>query len=374
MVSAVSRGKQRARDTSPASSTPNETEPPKKRKRYQVETRPCPVCGDAVPVRRLAAHAALEAERVDQIVGEIGSTDVLLEGGSSTYARRSAVNARHSFRLSCTSTADPVDKIIHGIRKRRRQRHAALRELAKGDGVDTDDSWLRANEVVCPVCIQPVVGDPDVVAAHVDACIAFQSQQLDAANVNVDDAQSDRSTPGHVGDVTGTGFYTRDPRQTDADIDVDIDGDDEALFGASQFTEEDILAASGPLDVDVDGDAAESLRDLIAHAKISVRSFDDIASVTEDAVRLDTTIADARPNGDNVAPVAAPSLRGSSVSSASSSFLCRICLDPYNEPTVSTGCWHTCCRQCWLRCLGSTRLCPICKRITAASDLRRVYL
>ena len=60
--------------------------------------------------------------------------------------------------------------------------------------------------------------------------------------------------------------------------------------------------------------------------------------------------------------------------SSSTSLLCRICLDPYTEPTVSTGCWHTCCRECWLRCLGSTKLCPICKRITGATDLRRVYL
>ena len=59
---------------------------------------------------------------------------------------------------------------------------------------------------------------------------------------------------------------------------------------------------------------------------------------------------------------------------SSTSLLCRICLDPYSEPTVSTGCWHTCCRECWLRCLGSTKMCPICKRITGAADLRRVYL
>ena len=58
----------------------------------------------------------------------------------------------------------------------------------------------------------------------------------------------------------------------------------------------------------------------------------------------------------------------------STSLLCRICLDAYEEPTVSTGCWHACCRECWLRCLGSTKLCPICKRITEAVDLRRIYL
>lgn len=60
--------------------------------------------------------------------------------------------------------------------------------------------------------------------------------------------------------------------------------------------------------------------------------------------------------------------------SSSTSPVCRICLDPYEDPTVSTGCWHTCCKWCWLRCLGSTKLCPICKRITVPSDLRQIYL
>jgi hypothetical protein len=53
---------------------------------------------------------------------------------------------------------------------------------------------------------------------------------------------------------------------------------------------------------------------------------------------------------------------------------CRICLEVYIDPTVSTGCWHACCRACWLHCLNASGLCPICKRITVASDLRRIYL
>ncbi|KAG8753142.1 hypothetical protein FRC12_011663 [Ceratobasidium sp. 428] len=54
--------------------------------------------------------------------------------------------------------------------------------------------------------------------------------------------------------------------------------------------------------------------------------------------------------------------------------VCRICLDAFIEPVVSTGCWHLFCRECWLQSLGSTKYCPICKRITSTSNLRKVYL
>jgi hypothetical protein len=57
-----------------------------------------------------------------------------------------------------------------------------------------------------------------------------------------------------------------------------------------------------------------------------------------------------------------------------SSPTCRICLEPYVDPTCSVACWHVFCNDCWLRCLGSTKLCPICKHISSATSLRRVYL
>lgn len=40
-------------------------------------TKKCPVCDEEIPVRLLERHADLEAERVDEIVRAIGSTEVL---------------------------------------------------------------------------------------------------------------------------------------------------------------------------------------------------------------------------------------------------------------------------------------------------------
>lgn len=42
-------------------------------------TRPCPVCQEDIPVRLLAAHAELEAARVEEILRSVGSTEVLEE-------------------------------------------------------------------------------------------------------------------------------------------------------------------------------------------------------------------------------------------------------------------------------------------------------
>lgn len=200
-----------------------------------------------------------------------------------------------------------------------------------------------------------------------------------------------------------------------------MDGDDEAVFGGAQFTEGDVLGLASEVniengdedgDIDIGGDEDENreqhktLRDLVAEGKVVTRQkvgegVEAVKAKMEevmglgDADRMDIAINSARRQGNRTALISAlenkvkqlvsPPLstrhlltniveQESMRVSSSTSLLCRICLDPYTEPTVSTGCWHTCCRECWLRCLGSTQLCPICKRITAAADLRRVYL
>ena len=53
---------------------------------------------------------------------------------------------------------------------------------------------------------------------------------------------------------------------------------------------------------------------------------------------------------------------------------CPICMGPYVNPAVSVSCWHTCCSECWLRVLGSKKLCPKCNNIVAPSQLRKIYL
>ena len=53
---------------------------------------------------------------------------------------------------------------------------------------------------------------------------------------------------------------------------------------------------------------------------------------------------------------------------------CSICVGPYNNPLVSTSCWHVCCTDCWLRSLGTKKLCPICGSIVSPTHLRKIFL
>ncbi|RPD66933.1 hypothetical protein L226DRAFT_123143 [Lentinus tigrinus ALCF2SS1-7] len=424
----------RAREKQPT------TAPAKKPKR--AETRNCPVCDEPIPLRLLGKHADLESERLDEIIGCIGSTEVLEEAepeDGSARTRRSALKARQHLRPGSSTTAEAsleeTMKTVRTLKRHRKQRHAKLRELTRED---EEGAWwegrhrgeaVEGDGMVCPVCSKFVPGDVDVVEAHVDSCLAYErlrheEEEAARGRNGRGSAGIDLDGDGDVdveGDVTfgvmegvsfrGTGFDIRNRNDQDVDDDIDVDGEDDALFGAPQFTEQDVLAppeladaggvqsdADTEEDVDVNGDAVASsggspqrepkkgktLHDLVAEGKVVRKHIEDAKRTMEevigvgDAEKVDLAVKLARRTGDQDALVRAleskVQLLESTKVSSSTSLLCRICLDPYTEPTVSTGCWHTCCRECWLRCLGSTKLCPICKRITGATDLRRVYL
>ncbi|KJA29792.1 hypothetical protein HYPSUDRAFT_210662 [Hypholoma sublateritium FD-334 SS-4] len=412
----LNKGKKRAKVElqEEISSLPASSEPPHPTKRAKrAETRPCPVCDEQIPLRLLARHSELESERVEEIILNVGSSEIFYddyddEPGPSSRVRRSAVKARKSF-----ATQSPPDslaqstKTIQRVKRHRKQRHIKLKELAKDDEeTSSRDSWLgrfTGEEITCPVCSTNVRGDQDVLDAHVDACLAHESQRLeDARRQGSEEETWEGGNDGnYVGDIRGAGFVTRIDEEG-IDEDIDIDGDDQAIFGVPQFTEGDVFPINVPRqeandedgdvdieDVDEETRAEPTLRHLVAAGKVVKRNvlsggnevakhqMDQVMGVSE-IDRLDLAVAAARQRGDKFGLVLAlesklQHLETTTVSS-STSLLCRICLDPYTEPTVSTGCWHTCCRECWLRCLGSTKLCPICKRITGAADLRRVYL
>ena len=47
--------------------------------------------------------------------------------------------------------------------------------------------------------------------------------------------------------LIASGFYVRDANHEDIEDEIDVEGDDEEVFGQAQFTEVDILSASRPL-------------------------------------------------------------------------------------------------------------------------------
>lgn len=236
------------------------------------------------------------------------------------------------------------------------------------DGAD-DGAGYGGSEIVCPVCLETVFGDPEVTEAHVDACLVHvTSRPHEQTEVGIGGPSRTRATdcvnlaglipPKNISKFSGvqvsvvaSGFHVRDTNHKDVEGEIDVDGDDEDIFGRAQFTEVDILSASKSMNSSGGSEATVEIEETSEPLVKRPLSYPQPVSSPSPSSRL----------ANNVQEQSTPPPT------------CRICLDPYAEPTISTQCWHACCRKCWLRCLES-RLCPICKRITTASDLRRIYL
>ncbi|KAG9127397.1 hypothetical protein FRC07_014342 [Ceratobasidium sp. 392] len=213
----------------------------------------------------------------------------------------------------------------------------------------------------------------------------------------------------------------------DIEDELDIDGDeDTVLYGESQFFESDIIARDGD---DTDdgsqrhrsptsegsGPPTRRLRDLVAARKmeVTIREVDIEGEEEDERVsvgsstgagrvlpwstsaapeegghdkdahisllmakieRLESALQQASQANTPVRTAFHAKVKSVSAAEDATPTVCRICLDAFVEPVVSTGCWHLFCRECWLQSLGSTKYCPICKRITSTSNLRKVYL
>ena len=105
----------------------------------------------------------------------------------SSRSRRSALRARKSLSAmnpraaGLRDTLEQTVKVLQSIKRHRRQRHAKLREMIRDDddSGSTRVTWTAgSDEIVCPVCLQTVRGDHDVTEAHVDACLAHQSNNV----------------------------------------------------------------------------------------------------------------------------------------------------------------------------------------------------
>lgn len=107
-------------------------------------------------------------------------------------------------------------KIIQSIKRRRKHRHAKLRDMAREDeeGLPGRESRsFRGEEIVCPICLMMVRGDQDILDAHVDACLADERRRLDeqqtlqelqrADEQEVWDETYSEGAAGHVGNVRG---------------------------------------------------------------------------------------------------------------------------------------------------------------------------
>ena len=263
----------------------------------------------------------------------------------TSRSRRSAVKARKSLssrpsssKFASTSelTLDQINKTVRTIRNRRKQRHVRLRELTREE--DETQWWGGRGRsggeegTACPVCGRVVAGDTDVVEAHVDSCLAHASileqEAVTRSTSEEEDLDVDIDGEGVLESVTagvsfrgilesllcstprltvvlGTGFDVRDRTQQDVDDDIDVDGEDDVLFGAPQFTECDIIpltngkpdgdAASDveretePATTSQEGASAATLKDLVAKGKLvrrKVHNVDDLKQTMDEVMGI----------------------------------------------------------------------------------------
>jgi hypothetical protein len=149
--------------------------------------------------------------------------------------------------------------MIKTVKRRRKQRYHRLREMIQGHDEDARcGGGGGGGEVVCPVCLETVFGDPDVAEAHVDACLVHampsghersgrpsRTRATDGANLTgLIYPTLIEELSGIEVCVTASGFHVRDTNHEDVEDEIDVDGDDEEVFGRAQFTEVDILSAS----------------------------------------------------------------------------------------------------------------------------------
>jgi len=374
------------------------------------EAQLCGICGEKVPIKLLAYHIQLELDQLRTLDLPQQPHEARAE---STGRRKAAVQARQSLRaqaprarVSTVLASDPtnLESTLTLVRRNRHERAARLREY--GRSVTNIAAGPSSLSQKCPICEQEVFGDEDVVQAHVDSCLAHL--QLRESREREEEAEEDGDEYEWAGQrrvrvtalngFAGTGFDVLSHAQGDVEDDLDIDGDDTVVFGVAQFGENDIVANDAPdegEDTENESVMSESgekrvrrrtLRDLVAEGK-AVRAKlpaegktqeEEVISVGE-AEELDCAVATAKESGSSVAVVQAleakvKQLESVRVMTPGSSSYCRICLDPYDEPLISTQCWHVHCKECWMRSLGVSKLCPQCKCITLVGSLRRVYL
>ena len=139
---------------------------------------------------------------------------------------------------------------------------------------------------------------------------------------------------------------------------VNVDEDDFG-YGKGQYSELDVERI---IKAD-DGKSSKS------HAKYDYDYSEEQEG--KNALLIQTILGTSSPSPDfNSLQIALKSL----LDRISAAPKCAVCWETLKMPAVtSVNCWHVCCEECWLRTLGTKRLCPHCSCITNPSDLRKVF-
>ncbi|XP_064476837.1 E3 ubiquitin-protein ligase RNF220-like [Ornithodoros turicata] len=288
----------------------------------------CPLCGLSLRPSELQQHYELELERLAKI--------------TKSRERRSTASPRNNSRDS-----------LRRIRANRSARRRRLRDSVNGrEGEESTQ---------CPVCQDTIVGSPEILADHVDACLRNSEESGDNGTFEEYEWAGQtriRATSMLEGGFQAAGLITRTQEDEDVDVELDVDGDDSETYGGPQYSEADVV----PLPPEPPDQSRQQM--------LSAPEADD-SSVTEPTGE---SSGDVSQRIAAEAPLVQDALRDRMRQLENPHVRCLVCLEPYREPAVSVCCWHVYCKDCWLHTLGAKKLCPQCNSITSPADLRRIYL
>ncbi|XP_033299175.1 E3 ubiquitin-protein ligase Rnf220-like isoform X3 [Bombus bifarius] len=391
-------------------STPEEGRPYRRKKKFPSDPSCCPACGVTVRPQELEQHFAQELDRLYKI----SSASSRARASRSSLPPGHPQDHPHGPMLHAPSAADGTP---HGrwetYKRIKANRQARIR---------VKNRKRKADEPSCPVCSERLSGTPEELNQHVERCLNKHNNGNPAGQNNLDEEEVDvegdaetfeeyewagqrrvRATSMLVGGFSAAGLATSSSnrstagnggsnQQEEEDVDLVVDGDDAAEFGAAQYSEADVIAPR------MDGTPREQKeRDALREAVISPNASNTPHTphtpeqIGQGLVEVKPEPGTATPLGQNEQDESASTsprrdgdtpvieaLRGRirelEAEMRGQPFKCLICMEQYKKPVTSVCCWHVHCEQCWLHTLGAKKLCPQCNMITSPSDLRRIYM
>ncbi|XP_078657983.1 E3 ubiquitin-protein ligase Rnf220-like isoform X18 [Branchiostoma floridae x Branchiostoma belcheri] len=415
------------RDTiSPASSEEGRTLRTRKRKPVLLDgqTPCCPVCGVTLrPGAEMKAHFEQELEKLSKIGknGKKANKDAASQSKKSIPSpSTSTFPSPPTPSGSRVKTSPPPDnptmcryENFQRVKMNRQQRlNARLGKAAKKKR-NLEEATSSDELPACPICSVKLGGTPEEMNGHVEACLKKSQRDSETEPVDVEGEIEEfeeytwagqtrvRATSMLQGQFEAQGFQVvRSKKENDSDQDLNVDGDDAEEYGKPQYRERDIIPCTS------DEPAENKEREALREAVLGRENTDDASQpgdrsrwANEEGDPTSTNGPTTDSVGDTTAdtggtksrePVASTS-RGpvsdkvvealkakireqEQLLSKKDRIKCLICMEPYTIPLVSINCWHVHCEECWLRTLGAKKLCPQCNMITAAADLRRIYL
>ncbi|XP_078576057.1 E3 ubiquitin-protein ligase Rnf220-like isoform X9 [Branchiostoma floridae x Branchiostoma japonicum] len=264
----------------------------------------------------------------------------------------------------------------------------------------------------CPICSVKLGGTPEEMNGHVEACLKKSQRESETEPVDVEGETEVfeeytwagqtrvRATSMLQGQFEAQGFQVvRSKKENDSDQDLNVDGDDAEEYGKPQYRERDIIPCTS------DEPSENKEREALREAVLGRENNEDPSQsgdrsrwaneegnpTTSNGPTTDSVGETAEAGGTKSREPVASTSRGpvsdkvvealkakireqEQLLSKKDRIKCLICMEPYTIPLVSINCWHVHCEECWLRTLGAKKLCPQCNMITAAADLRRIYL